>query len=94
MIMILSFRHRGLAELFDTGHSRYVRADLVKRALRRLDALYAAKRPEGLRLPGFDFHKLTGPKPARYSIHVNGPWCITFSWIDEDAVDVDLVNYH
>ncbi len=92
--MILSFRHRGLAELFASGHSRYIRADLLKRAARRLDALDAAKRPEQLRVPGFDFHRLTGATPVRFSIHVNGPWCITFGWCDDDAIAVDLVNYH
>ena len=92
--MILSFRHRGLAELFASGRSRYVRADLLKRAARRLDALHAAKQPEQLRIPGFDFHRLTGATPVRFSIHVNGPWCITFGWCDDDAIDVDLVNDH
>ncbi len=92
--MIRNFRHRGLSELFESGHSRYVRADLVKRATRRLDALHAATRPEHLRIPGFNFHRLASATPARYSIHVNGPWCITFGWSDDDAIDVDLVNYH
>jgi proteic killer suppression protein len=92
--MILSFRHRGLADLFESGHSRYVRADLLKRVARRLDALDAAKRPEQLRVPGFDCHRLTGTTPVRFSIHVNGPWCITFGWCGDDAIDVDLVNYH
>jgi hypothetical protein len=29
------------------------------------------------RHPGFDFHAMRGT-PRRYSIHVNGPWGITF----------------
>ena len=41
-LMIKSFRHKGLAELFETGASRGVRRDLIKRALRRLDALHRA----------------------------------------------------
>ncbi len=47
-----------------------------------------------MNIPGFNFHRLTGGKAATYSIHVNGPWCITFRWQDGDATDVDLVNYH
>lgn len=27
-------------------------------------------------LPGFDFHALKGFNPTRYTVHVNGPWCI------------------
>jgi hypothetical protein len=34
-------------------------------------------RPEEMNVPGFDFHPLRGFKPTRYSVHVNGPWCIT-----------------
>jgi len=55
--------------------------------------LEAAKTLEGLNQPGFDFHPLHG-MPIRYSIHVNGPWCITFEWIDGRALKVDLEQYH
>lgn len=91
--MIRSFRHKGLAELFEQGVTRHVRADLVDRALRRLDALHAATLPAHLRIPGFDFHPLRG-SPPRFSIHVNGPWCITFGWLGSHAIDVDLEQYH
>ena len=37
--MIKSFKHKGLAELFERGRSRKVRQDLQSRSLRRLDAL-------------------------------------------------------
>lgn len=91
--MIKSFRHKGLAELFDTGASAKVRRDLQGRALRRLDALDHGTTLADLRVPGFEFHALRG-SPKRYSLHVNGPWCITFEWIDGDAWRVDLEQYH
>jgi proteic killer suppression protein len=75
--VIRSFRHKGLAELFQTGRSAKMRADLQRRSLRRLDALDQAIALSDLRVPGFDFHPLRG-RPMRYSLHVNGPWCITF----------------
>jgi toxin HigB-1 len=92
--MIRNFRHRGLLDLFETGRSRRIRADIVPRVLRRLDALAHATRPEDLIIPGFNFHRLMGSRTVRYSVHVNGPWCVTFGWRDGEAVDVDLVNYH
>lgn len=92
--MIRDFRHKGLAELFRTGRSAKVNASLHARALRRLDALNAADELSAVNIPGFDFHALRGFKPTRYSLHVNGPWCITFEWIDGDAVRVDLEQYH
>lgn len=91
--MIESFKHKGLQEIFEKGASAKVQKVLSERALRRLDAIDTAKTPEGLNVPGFDFHGLQG-KPKRYSVHVNGPWCITFEWQGESAVKVDLENYH
>lgn len=91
--MIRSFKHRGLKELFEVGRSRRVRSDLQQRALRRLDALDSASELSALNIPGFNFHKLHG-KPTRYSIHINGPFCLTFEWEENDAIRVDLEQYH
>ena len=91
--MIKSFQHKGLAELFEVGRSRKVRQDLHARTLRRLDALDQAETLPELNIPGFNFHGLRG-KPKRYSIHINGPWCVTFEWVDGDALRVDLEQYH
>ncbi len=91
--MIKSFRHKALKDLFTKGKSAKVRAELQSRCLRRLDALDQAESLGDLKIPGFDFHGLRG-KPKRYSIHVNGPWCITFEWIDNDAWRVDFEQYH
>jgi proteic killer suppression protein len=91
--MIKSFKHKGLAELFEKGSSRKLRQDLQSRSLRRLEALDQAELLTELSIPGFNFHGLQGV-PKRYSIHVNGPWCITFEWEEGDALRVDLEQYH
>uniref|UniRef100_UPI0040570C3E type II toxin-antitoxin system RelE/ParE family toxin n=1 Tax=Candidatus Electronema sp. TaxID=2698783 RepID=UPI0040570C3E len=91
--MITSFKHKGLVELFEQGHSKKVKQDLQARSLRRLDALHQAESLNDLNVPGFNFHGLQG-LPKRYSIHVNGPWCITFEWEEGQAFNVDLVQYH
>ena len=91
--MIKSFRHKGLAELFEAGRTRRVRQDLQSRCLRRLEALDQAEVLNDLKVPGFNFHGLHGV-PKRYSIHVNGPWCITFEWKDGEALRVDFEQYH
>ena len=90
--VIRSFRHKGLSKLFFRGETKELSASLLARIERRLSALNATKTPHDLNLPGFNFHALTG-KPKRYTVHVSGNWCITFSW-DEGAVDVDLEDYH
>jgi proteic killer suppression protein len=91
--MIRSFKHKGLAELFERGRSRRVRQDLQRRCVRRLEALDHAESLTDLHVPGFNVHGLQGI-PTRDSIHVNGLWCITFEWEEGDALRVDLEQYH
>ena len=90
--MIKSFRHKGLSELFEAGRTRRVQQDLHSRCLRRLEALDQAEVLKDLNVPGFNFHGLHGI-PKRYSIHVNGPWCITVEWEDGEALRVDFEQY-
>ncbi|UCF94480.1 MAG: type II toxin-antitoxin system RelE/ParE family toxin [Desulfobacterales bacterium] len=91
--MIKSFKHKGLSELFEAGRTHRVRPDLQSRCLRRLEALDLAEILTDLNVPGFNFHGLHGV-PKRYSIHVNGPWSITFEWKEGEALRVDLEQYH
>lgn len=92
--MLKSFRSKALADLWSSGVSRKIDAKLHDRILRRLDALNAAAQPEDMNVPGFDFHQLRGFDPRRYTVHANGPWCITFAFDGADAVAVDFEQYH
>jgi addiction module HigA family antidote len=67
---------------------------MARRIIAQLEALNEAGAPEDMNLPGFDFHALRGFVPTRYTIHVNGPWCITFEFSDGDAYRVDFEQYH
>lgn len=91
--MIKSFRHKELAALFQTGKSR-IDARMHRRIQVRLDRLDVSERPEDMNLPGFNFHALNGFDPTRYTVHVNGPWCITFQFDGTDATNVDYEQYH
>jgi toxin HigB-1 len=91
--MIRTFRHKGLAELWRDGASKRIDARLAGRIMRRLEALNAAETLEDLNVPGFNFHPLRG-RPQRYSLHVNGPWCLTFEFEDGEALRVDYQQYH
>ncbi len=90
-LVIGSWRHKGLKELFETGTSAKVRSDQHKRCLRILDALNVATRPEDMNVPGWRFHQLS---TGRYAVSVNGPWRITFGWEGTNAEAVDLEQYH
>jgi len=91
--MIRSFRSRALAAFWRSGNAAKIRLDLVARLAVRLSRLDVAATPADMNVPGFNFHRLHG-HPARYTVHLNGPWCITFEWEGEDAIRVDLEQYH
>jgi proteic killer suppression protein len=92
--VIKSFKHKGLADLFQSGKTPKIDAKMHRRITVRLDRLEAATRPEDMNLPGFDYHALNGFNPTRYTVHVNGPWCITFEFDGTDAAKVDFEQYH
>jgi toxin HigB-1 len=89
--MIWSFRSKGLEELWRTGTTKKIDQRMAKRIMRRLEALNVAERPQDLNIPGFDFHRL---KDGRYSLHVNGPWCVTFEFEESDVFRVEYEQYH
>ena len=91
--MLKTFRNKALADLWASGKTKKIDARMHKRILVRLDRMDAAAALEELNLPGFDFHPLKG-KPQRYSIHVNGPWCLTFEFEQGDLHKIDFEQYH
>jgi toxin HigB-1 len=92
--VIRNFKSKALADLWEKGRTAKIDSRMHARVLRRLDRLDASTRPEEMNLPGFDFHPLKGFTPTRYTVHVNGPWCITFEFEAGDAFRVDFEQYH
>jgi proteic killer suppression protein len=90
--MIKTFRNKQLADFWETSKSK-IDVKMHARLQRRLDHLNVAANPSDMNLPGYNFHPLRG-KPQRYSVHVNGPWCITFEFEGGDATQVDFEQYH
>jgi proteic killer suppression protein len=92
--VIKSFRSKALAKLFEDGTSRLLKPALRSRAVMILDILDQAEVLPDLNMPGLDFHPLRGYKPKRYTIHINGPWCITFEFSNGEVRKIDLEQYH
>jgi proteic killer suppression protein len=68
---------------------------IERQARRRLAFLQAAETLEDLmRNPGNRFHALMGDRSAQYAIWINARWRICFRWIDGNAHDVEIVDYH
>jgi toxin HigB-1 len=92
--MIRTYRSKALrrfVELGDTSKLSVPNIRLVERIVTELDS---AKLPEDMNSPGLRFHGLKGKDKGRYAVDASGNWRITFGWDGDDAVDVDLEDYH
>ena len=70
-------------------------ADLVKRAIRRLEYVNYATRLSDLKMPPSNrLHTLRGDRKGQHSISINDQWRICFRFTDGDAYDVELTDYH
>jgi proteic killer suppression protein len=57
--------------------------------------LDVAAKLDDLRGPrGNRLEKLKGNREGQYSIRVNDQYRICFSWLDGDAYEVEIVDYH
>jgi proteic killer suppression protein len=92
--MIRSFRHRGSERFWTRSDTSRLRPDWVPKINRLLRALQAATRPEELAITGTGFHALRGDLRGRYGLTVSRNWRLTFGWNGEDAIDIDLEDYH
>jgi len=92
--VIASFQHKGLKTMFVKGNARYIEAELRTRVADMLAILNAAVALADLDIPSFRLHELTGKLKGLWSISVTANWRITFRFVNGNAEDVDLVDYH
>ena len=93
--MIKTFADKATEELFSYGKSRVFPADVLARAIRKLDMIDNAVSLEDLRVPpGNRLHALLGDRAGEHAISVNDQWRICFRFEGEDAFDVELCDYH
>lgn len=94
-IMIKSFADRHTKEMFELGKTRRVPHSIIKRVLRRLDYIDHADTIADLKHPKSNrLHELSGDRKGQFSISVNDQWRICFRFVDGDAYDVELTDYH
>ncbi len=96
--MIASFGDRATEDLYhgrSSARARRFPPSIVRTALRKLDMLNAASHLNDLRSPpGNPLEALQGELEGLHSIRVNEQWRIVFSWIQGDAGEVRLTDYH
>lgn len=92
--MIISFKHKGLRQFYDTGSTRGIRADHAKRLARILAFMDLATAPEDLDIPGWRLHPLKGEMAGYWSLTVSGNWRVILRFSGHDVELVDYLDYH
>lgn len=93
--VIVSFRHTGLRQFYETGFKAGINpahAEKLSRMLSVLDQLHDAA--PLLTFPGYRAHKLTGDLEGFWSLRVSGNWRVIFRFLGEDVELVDYLDYH
>jgi toxin HigB-1 len=79
----------------NSAKARRIPADLRRNALRKLQLINRASDLNDLRVPpGNHLEALSGDLDGFHSIRINQQWRVIFRWVDGDAFDVSIIDYH
>lgn len=93
--VIKTFADKETQRIYRTGESRRLPIDLVRRAIRRLEYIDLANTLNDLRVPsGNRLHRLKKERKGQHAIAINEQWRICFRFVDGDAYDVEITDYH
>ena len=93
--MIRSFACRETERIYHREPSRKLPSDIQRTALRKLIYLDEAETHQELRSPpGNRLEALKGSRAGQWSIRLNDQWRICFRWLNGNAEDVEIVDYH
>jgi len=92
--VIRSFRDKETERVFRREFSRRFQS-IAKVAKRKLDHVQAAATISDLgEIPGNRLEALAGDRVGQFSIRVNDQWRICFRWVEPDAFEVEIADYH
>jgi proteic killer suppression protein len=93
--MIKTFADNYTQEIYVKGQSKRIGPDIFKSAIRRLEYIDLATCLDDLKVPpGNRLHALKGDRKGQYSLSINNQWRVCFKFIDGDAYDVEITDYH
>ncbi len=93
--MIKSFKDKESKVFYNTGKSKKIPYELQKITLRKLDYLNSAYTIEDLKIPPANrLEKLKGDLKDFYSIRINKQYRIIFKFINNNAYEVSIIDYH
>lgn len=93
--VINSFKCKETEKIFNGKFSSGLPQSIQRIAARKLDYLDSAGELEDLRSPpGNRLEALRDDHAGQHSIRINDQWRICFVWRDNNAYDVEIVDYH
>ena len=93
--MIKSFKCKETEKIFRRSYSKKLPGDIQRTAFRKLRMIDRSMTLDDLRIPPANrLEMLSGRRKGQYSIRINDQWRICFKWIDNNALEVEIVDYH
>ncbi len=92
--MIRNFKHKGLQAFFEEGRLAKIRVSHAKRLRLILAKLNTSISVKDMDFPGSNLHPLKGNMKGVWSVSVSGNWRVVFKFEQENAYDVDYMDYH
>ncbi|KQS33563.1 type II toxin-antitoxin system RelE/ParE family toxin [Dyadobacter sp. Leaf189] len=93
--MIVSFSSKITERIWLGERITSLPMDIQSVARRKLRMLNNSQNLADLRIPPSNrLEKLSGNLKDFYSIRVNIQWRIIFKWVDGNALEVEIVDYH
>ncbi|MBK7873884.1 MAG: type II toxin-antitoxin system RelE/ParE family toxin [Saprospiraceae bacterium] len=93
--MIKSFGDKETEKIWSGEFSKKLPKEIQAVGRRKLRMLNNAQDINDLRMPPSNhLEKLKGKLKDFYSIRINDQWRIIFKWIDDNAYEVSIIDYH
>ncbi len=93
--MIKTITDKETKKVWEGYFSKKLPNEIQQIARRKLRMINSAGNLNDLRIPpGNRLEKLSGDLNECYSIRINGQWRLVFKWINNDAYEVEIKDYH
>ena len=93
--MIKSFSNKETEKIWNGIQSKKLPSEIQNVARRKLRMINNAQNITDLRIPSANhLEKLSGNLSGLYSIRINNQWRILFNWENDNAYEVQIIDYH
>jgi proteic killer suppression protein len=93
--MIKTFKCKETENIFNRNYSKKLPHDIQRAAFRKLRIIDRSKTLTDLKVPPANrLEMLSGRRKGQYCIRVNDQWRICFKWVDNNALEVEITDYH